>query len=121
GYSAAHASYGAERQAWASRAYHHDPAESIGLILQILHEVPVKGYLGLGAQKSINICHEGKEVPAKITPAGLRGLIIQVMGPRLAEATHGYPFPLAQMPLREVVRWIDLGQEDQNSPWFYNR
>ncbi|KAK6988419.1 hypothetical protein R3P38DRAFT_3291150 [Favolaschia claudopus] len=116
GYSAAHASYGAERQAWASRAYHHDPAESIGLILQILHEVPgkLKGTLVLNLS-------EGKEVPAKITPAGLRGLIIQVMGPRLAEATNGYPFPLAQMPLREVVRWIDLGQEDQNSPWFYNR
>jgi hypothetical protein len=42
GYSAAHTLYESHRAAWAKKAYQGNPAETIGILMQVLHEVSGK-------------------------------------------------------------------------------
>lgn len=42
GYSVAHLHYQSQRSAWASKAYQSTPAETIGILMQVLREVPGK-------------------------------------------------------------------------------
>ncbi|KAJ7795511.1 hypothetical protein B0H14DRAFT_3495846 [Mycena olivaceomarginata] len=116
GYSDAHALYGAHRKAWAKRAYQGNAVETIGVLMQVLRDVPgkAKGVIVLNLS-------EGKEIPANATPTFLIELILATMVPKLREATHGYNFDQSRFVIRDVSSWINLAEENPSSPWFYNK
>ncbi|KAJ7729285.1 hypothetical protein B0H14DRAFT_3169237 [Mycena olivaceomarginata] len=116
GYSDAHSQYNVHRAAWAQHAYQGNPAETIGIIMQVLRDVP-------GKTKGIVVENltEGKEIPASSTPSYLIDLVLNTMQPKLSEATHGFDFGRSRPVIRDVVRWINLADESPNTPWFYER
>ncbi|KAJ7214557.1 hypothetical protein GGX14DRAFT_392581 [Mycena pura] len=117
GYSDAHAHYPAQREAWASRAYQSSPAETIGIIMQVLREIPGK-FKGQIIQNLV----EGKpNIPASATPPYLIGRVIETMKPKLMAVTRGYPFDYNRLIIREVAGWIDLAGESPDHPYFYDR
>jgi hypothetical protein len=117
------------RAAWAQRAYQGNPAETIGIIMQVLRDVPgkTKGIV-------VEVCDivwseelliypfknltEGKEIP---TPSYLIDPVLNTMQPKLSEATHRFDFGRSRPVIRDVVRWINLADESPNTPWFYER
>ncbi|KAJ7925771.1 hypothetical protein B0H13DRAFT_1862856 [Mycena leptocephala] len=115
GYSAAHTFYESHRAAWAKKAYQGNPAETIGILMQVLHEVS-------GKPKGVIVKNlsEGKEITANATPAYLMDLVIKTMAPKLLEAPR-YNFNQARFTIRDVVRWVNLADESPNTPWFYDR
>ncbi|KAF8192406.1 hypothetical protein K438DRAFT_1762403 [Mycena galopus ATCC 62051] len=44
-----------------------------------------------------------------------------MMVPKLREVTHGYNFDPSRFVIRDVTRWINLGEESPANPWFYNK
>ncbi|KAJ7832142.1 hypothetical protein B0H14DRAFT_3142965 [Mycena olivaceomarginata] len=116
GYSDAHSQYNVHRAAWAQRAYQGNQAETIGIIMQVLRDVP-------GKTKGIVVENltEGKEIPASSTPSYLIDLVLNTMQPKLSEATHGFNFGRSRPVIRDVVRWINLADESPNTPWFYEQ
>jgi hypothetical protein len=46
--------------------------------------------------------------------------VIKTMAPKLLEATW-YNFNQARFTIRDVVRWVNLADENPNTSWFYDR
>ncbi|KAJ7177076.1 hypothetical protein C8R46DRAFT_48284 [Mycena filopes] len=117
GYSDAHAHYSDQREAWAKRAYAGGAGETIGIIMQVLHDVPGKFKKG-GLVHNLS---EGKSIPANSTPLYIIHVVMKYMRPLLLAATRGFQFNWDHLIVRDVVSWTNLAQEDDTHPFYYDR
>ncbi|KAJ7242658.1 hypothetical protein C8J57DRAFT_1243862 [Mycena rebaudengoi] len=123
GYSEAHRSYEATKHAWQQTAYKHTGIgpglinEKVELLVQVLHEVP-----GKSQGKLVGNLSEGvKGVDANSTVYTLMGIVFFHMKSKLTAYMNGYPFDWSSLIIREVPTWIDLGNEPQESSYFYDQ
>ncbi|KAJ7775967.1 hypothetical protein DFH07DRAFT_983119 [Mycena maculata] len=117
GYSENHAHYGSQRAAWASKAYQSGSPETIGIIMQVLREIPGK----FRGQIVENLVEGKQNIPATITAPNLIASVVETMRPKLASAMKGFEFGLHLPKVREVAGWVDLSEENQHQPYFYER
>ncbi|KAJ7278617.1 hypothetical protein C8J57DRAFT_1221464 [Mycena rebaudengoi] len=123
GYSEAHRSYETTKDAWQQTAYKHTGIgpglinEKVELFVQVLHEVP-----GKSQGKLVGNLSEGvKGVDANSTVYTLMGIVFFHMKSKLTAYMNGYPFDWSSLIIREVSTWIDLGNEPQESSYFYDQ
>ncbi|KAJ7443392.1 hypothetical protein B0H11DRAFT_2092188 [Mycena galericulata] len=117
GYSGSHAQYGVTRRDWAARAYQSSLADTITLRFKVLREISGKPN---GVQ--VHNLSEGKpNVLATSTPAALRTMAIDTMDSKTRLALKNYPIKWESVVLREISNWVDLAQENQHMPYFYER
>ncbi|KAJ7750708.1 hypothetical protein DFH07DRAFT_961305 [Mycena maculata] len=117
GYSENHAHYGSQRAAWASKAYQSGSPETIGIIMQVLREIPGK----FRGQIVENLVEGKQNIPATITAPNLIASVVETMRPKLASATKGFEFGWHLLKVREVAGWVDLSEENPHQPYFYER